>query len=1022
MLTIQASHDENSSSDKPDTSRDKQPPSSNKLPVGVSPLKQLSGHSDSISRIAWSPDGRWLASASRDKSVRVWDVSKGIVRHILNGHTGWVIDLAWSPDSSKLVSCADDRMAKIWDASTGQVVRTLAGHDGTIKAVAWSPDGKLIATGSEDKTIWLWKADTGEKHYTVPGHTGGVFSLDWSPDGRYLASGSDDSTVRLWHIGPETARTRRILHGHSQAVYSVKWSPEGEMIATCSNDKTARVWDAKTGRDLTVLEGHTNGLNDLAYSWNGGLLASKADNVRLWRTDIWDQVACIPEPDAGVWPPGIAFHPTRPILATLGNKENDIIRLWELDVAVILNSSPKSKSVQYSNAKVVLLGDTGVGKSGLGLVLTGHPFAATDSTHGRHVWSLDVSTVEVKQGRRETREILLWDMAGQPGYRLVHQLYLSEVTVALVLVDSRSETDPFAGARHWARALAQAEKVQGAQRIVKILVAARCDRGSLAVSRDAINKFMQEMGFDHYVETSAKEGTGIDELGDKVTAAIAWEKLPKVSSPQLFQLIKDFLLAEKQKGRILSSVDDLYRAFVQAHYPTKGPSKTLRSNFEACLARVQSRGLIQLLSFGDLVLLQPELLDAYASALINAARSEPQGLGCMSLKAAQSGNFTMPSDFRLKNRSQEHLLLLATIEHLLGHEIALKVDTDHAEHIVFPSQFTREHPSMPEPQGKSVVFHFKGAVLNAYTTLVVRLSHSGVFTFDDMWKNAVTYTSKVGGSYGLYLDERGEGEAKLILFFDGQAPEVTRYQFEHFVETHLQRHAIPGSLERERIFACPKCRVQVQPAAIAKRREMNHNFIMCNVCDDVRISLLDGRERITQTVEIVVGLMDRNADEAREANVAAASIEGKQHTGHYDVFLSYNSKNRAEVRAIYEQLKAKGISAWLDEEELQPGKVWPSQLEDQIQKAKAAAVFIGEPGLGRWQKQEELGILIAFNDRDDGIIPVILPSCKEPEPKLPLFLKARTWVDFRVQSPDPLERLIWGIKGKKDKDIGGPQK
>ena len=104
-----------------------------------------------------------------------------------------------------------------------------------------------------------------------------------------------------------------------------------------------------------------------------------------------------------------------------------------------------SDSSRYVNAKVILLGDTGVGKSGLGLVLSGQPYQPTDSTHGRNVWTLDAQEVETPTGGTQTREILLWDLAGQPGYRLIHQLHLGEVAVALLVFDSRSETDPFAG-------------------------------------------------------------------------------------------------------------------------------------------------------------------------------------------------------------------------------------------------------------------------------------------------------------------------------------------------------------------------------------------------------------------------------------------------------------------------------------------------------------------------------------------------------------------------------------------------
>jgi GTPase SAR1 family protein len=109
----------------------------------------------------------------------------------------------------------------------------------------------------------------------------------------------------------------------------------------------------------------------------------------------------------------------------------------------------------------VLLGDSSVGKSGLALVLSGDAFRPTESTHGRHIWTFDRGTVFLQGGQIQTYETLLWDLAGQPGYRLIHQLHLSEVAVALVVFDARSETDPFSGVRHWDRALRAAQRVQG---------------------------------------------------------------------------------------------------------------------------------------------------------------------------------------------------------------------------------------------------------------------------------------------------------------------------------------------------------------------------------------------------------------------------------------------------------------------------------------------------------------------------------------------------------------------------------
>src|SRR5262249_20243443 len=159
---------------------------------------------------------------------------------------------------------------------------------------------------------------------------------------------------------------------------------------------------------------------------------------------------------------------------------------------------------------------------------------------------------------------------------------------------------------------------------------------------DRIQALKDQFGFDGFHETSAKEGIGIQKLAEFIRGCIDWSALPRVSSTLLFQKIKNFLVKEKANARLLSTVDDLFRVFEK---PVSKTPDDCRAQFETCVGLVQSRGLIQRLSFGDLVLLQPELRDAYASAMINAAKGEPDGWGCIREDLALSGDF-MPAGQR----------------------------------------------------------------------------------------------------------------------------------------------------------------------------------------------------------------------------------------------------------------------------------------------------------------------------------------------------------------------------------------
>ena len=444
------------------------------------------------------------------------------------------------------------------------------------------------------------------------------------------------------------------------------------------------------------------------------------------------------------------------------------------------------------------MGDSGVGKSGLGLVLTGHSWVPTGSTHGRQVWTFDNRTVTLPNGRQETRETLLWDLAGQPGYRLINQLHLNEVSVALVVFDPRSETKPLIGVREWVYALEEAARRQNVGLpMTKYLVAARMDRGGIPIWHSRIQAIVRELGFDGYFETSAKEGWQIEGLIEAVKDGIYWKALPRVSSNKLFQSIKKFFIEEKKRGYLLSTADDLYRLFCQTHLSLV--SDGLRPRFDTCLSRVENRGLVRRLRFGGYVLLQPELLDAYASDLVNAARSDIDGLGVIAEKEALMGHFITPPYARMATEDQKRLLLIATVEELLRHEIVLKEPTDAGTDLIFPSQYTRELPESVELPSKSVAFLFQGPVLNIYATLAVRLARSQLFNKKEMWKNAAIYTATVGGSCGVYLNEIEDGKGELLLFFDERASESTRFQFESYVEVHLKRRALPGSVQRRRI-------------------------------------------------------------------------------------------------------------------------------------------------------------------------------------------------------------------------------
>ncbi|MEH2395791.1 MAG: hypothetical protein V7K21_30510, partial [Nostoc sp.] len=199
-------------------------------------LQTLTGHSNCIRSVAFSPDGQTLASGSSDNTIKLWDVRRGNLLQTLTGHSGWVRSLAFSPDGQTLASGSDDDTIKLWDVRRGNLLQTLRGHSYSVYSVAFSPDGQTLASGSDENTIKLWDVKRGNLLQTLSGNYSLVLSVAFSPDGQTLASGSGDKTIKLWDV--RRGNLLQTLTGHSYSVHSVAFSPDGRTLASGSRDGT----------------------------------------------------------------------------------------------------------------------------------------------------------------------------------------------------------------------------------------------------------------------------------------------------------------------------------------------------------------------------------------------------------------------------------------------------------------------------------------------------------------------------------------------------------------------------------------------------------------------------------------------------------------------------------------------------------------------------------------------------------------------------------------------------------------
>ncbi len=262
-------------------------------PVQRSPIGEVlttySQHSDWISSLAWSPDGKYLASGSYDKTVQVWDPPTGKMKTLYNGHNGFwgrgrVHALSRSNDSSCIASASDDKTVQVWDISTGKQLAIHRNHSGVL-AVAWSPNGKHIAFASGPVTI-LWNYGSNDAPMSIHGFKREIQALAWSPDSKFLAMGGWDSTVHVHDCTQgKTTIPSTINYGeHTDFVQALAWSSDGTRIASASNDKTVRIWDPYTGQALLTYRGHSDAVKAVAWSSDGQHIVSAGVDsiVHLW--------------------------------------------------------------------------------------------------------------------------------------------------------------------------------------------------------------------------------------------------------------------------------------------------------------------------------------------------------------------------------------------------------------------------------------------------------------------------------------------------------------------------------------------------------------------------------------------------------------------------------------------------------------------------------------------------------------------------------------------------------------------
>jgi len=818
---------------------------------------RLTGHTGWAGSVAVSPDGTWATSGSHDKTVRIWDLETGACRATLEGHTGFVGSVAITPDGKRILSGSSGGSIRVWDVGLKQELAAWTAHAAMVRDVCALSDATRALSAGKDNTIKLWSIPAGKCIKTLK--TGVLWSGAVSLDGKRAVSGCDEE-LELWDL--ESAKRLATLIGHTNRVHSVRIAPDGRFAVSGSEDKTVKVWDLEARTCVGTLEGHQAKVHSVAISPDGALIASTGFSDRTVRLWDWKSGACVQmiKNKEQAPPISVAFSPGGSrLLAGTSYGSIYVYRLTRVRTA-----PPAETTRRYVNAKVVLIGEGTVGKTSLAHRLIEDRYVVRDRTHGMNVWRLELPRPPhpgplpggeggVLEDREafpwgagdglEDREALLWDLAGQEDYRLMHRLFLDETALALLLINPQKD-DPFAEAGDWLKALQTAASNDGSRRdAARLLIFSQIDVGGMKIGNAKIERFRQQHGFAGWLATSAKTGENCSDEGngDKpsklkqlIAESIPWDKLPWTATPRALAELKNAVITMRDTTEIrLLRFAELAQRLEQALPGERFGEPDVRT----AVTLLANHGLARPLKFGDLVLLQPELLNGYGGAIIRAARAHKDEIGSVLEADIYRPDFDFTGVDRLQHRPDEELLLRAMVQTFLDHSLCIAEETPQGRLLVFPSQYRREK-DIPADPDVFVSYTFSGEWQTIWTTLVVRLWYSQEFEHKELWRNAAEFASGKGHTLGLKIDNKqGEGVATISLYFDQEVPEELKAIFIEYLHRHLDKYGCDVS--RDRRYVCAACGKPLTDLdAVRRRLDAGKTFITCQECDE-RVLLID---------------------------------------------------------------------------------------------------------------------------------------------------------------------------------------
>jgi small GTP-binding protein len=990
------------------------------VPPGVALLRSLHGHTSSVGELAWSPAGDLLASPSEDGTVRVWDVEANKCVRVLTA-PGPVRAATFDATGDRLLVGGEWQSLDVWDVQTGDHLASAPAD--WVNSLRFESTRGLLASGHDDG-VRLWALEGLKRLADVSGHTGSVMSVALNPGGALLGSMSRDGTARIWDVAArevlQTLPLERIMS--SSGVGQLAFSPDGQTIATIAGDPAViELWDVQSGRLDRTLEGHLAGLaRGIAFSPDGRLLASTAEDgfARLWNSVTGAPLETIQVGGDSRWTPRPAFHPDRSRLASpgagaSGTGQHTSVYVFDFDVEQLLGV--EQASVAYASAKIVLVGDSGVGKTGLGWRLAHGAFAEHSSTHGQQFWTVD----ELRETRRDGTECeaILWDLAGQPDYRLIHALFVDDADLALVCFDPTRDDDPLHGVEYWLKQLGlrTAESHAAAPTREILLVATRTDRGSGRLTAEELAAYCRHREIRAYLATSARTGDGVQELITAMRESLHWDRSPVTVTTEVFKLLKEEVLALKEQtgsGRRILSMEDVRRAAEGSGAPPFSDAE-----LSAAIEHLAKHGYVTRLttSTGEpRVLLAPDALNNLAASIVLEARRNPRGLGSLEEEPLLAGTHRFP-ELEGISPDDRSVLLDSAVVMFLRHNVCFR-ETDPLSarvYLVFPELINLREPAneAPEPYEDGPAYTVVGQTENVYASLVVLLGYTSTFTRTHQWRDHARYLVGREDVCGFRQEATREGELDFVLYYGTSVEAPIRRLFQGLFESFLIRRDL--SVRHYAPVDCPN-RHRLNRAVVREHLAAGEQRAFCSRCGSP-IDLANSSIELTRTSREDAEMRSQAVTADRRAQFEQLLFRFTTYVSEAgfsapDCFVSYAWGDPAEEHWVRERLardvaKA-GVNVLLDRWDNARIGTSVSRFVEQVAAARKVIV-IGTPLYRRKYDNNQPaggyvvaaegdlvgGRLIGSEASKRSVLPVLLRG--DQRTSFPALLQGRVYADFR---------------------------